>query len=101
MTTKKKSKPLNLSPAVKTDNIAFRKSPRRGSMYDQLFDRMTKLTGGKSIMVDVPKGISPRTMHNRLNAAMRRVGIQAPKGCEFVKRTTEDGRIAISCESGW
>jgi len=97
----KKPKPLSLSPTVKTDNVKFRQMPRRGSMYDQLFERMRKLTAGKSIMVDVPKNTSPRTMHNRINAAMRRVDLQAPKGCEFVKRTTDDGRIAISCEGGW
>jgi hypothetical protein len=96
-----KTKPLSLSPTIKTDNVKFRQMPRRGSMYDQLFARMSKLTAGKSLMVDVPKGTSPRTMHNRINAAMRRIDLKAPKGCDFIKRTTDDGRIAISCESAW
>ena len=96
---RKKSTPkLTLSGTVKTENVKFRQPPRRGSQYDPIFDRMEGLKVGQSFLVDVPKGVVPRTMHNRINAAMRRVELEPPKGCVFVKRTTEDGRIAISCE---
>ncbi len=101
MTTKqmrKKTTPmLRLSKVVKTDSVEFKSPKSRGSQYDDIFDQMESLRAGQSFMVNIPNGLDPRTMHNRLNAAIRRVELQAPKGGIFVKRTTADGRIAISC----
>lgn len=105
MTAKTAEKPrpkttpkLTLGKIVKTDSIEFRSPPPRGSRYDPIFDKMETLKQGQSFTVDVPDGVSPRTMHNRINAALRRVELDPPKGCVFIKRTTEDGKIAISCE---
>jgi hypothetical protein len=89
---------IKLGKVTKTSNITFRAVATRGSMYDDIFDQMESLKAGESFTVDVPKDVTPRTMHNRINAAMRRVDIQAPKNCVFTKRTTEDNKIAISCE---
>lgn len=88
---------LKLSKVVKTATVEFKRPKSRGSQYDAIFDQMEALRAGQSFMVDIPKGVEPRTMHNRINAATRRVELEPPKGCIFVKRTTEDGRIAISC----
>jgi hypothetical protein len=98
-TPRTKSTPvIKLGKVTKTSNITFRSPAPRGSMYDDIFDQMESLKAGESFTVDVPKGVTPRTMHNRINAATRRVELEPPKGCVFLKRTTEDGKIAISCE---
>ncbi len=103
MTTKtmrKKTTPalaLKLGKVVKTSTIEMKRPKSRGSQYDEIFDQMEGLRAGQSFTVDIPRGVEPRTMHNRINAAVRRVELEPPKGCIFVKRTTEDGRIAISC----
>ena len=77
---KKNTPKLTMSGTVKTANVEFRQAPRRGSQYDPIFDRMESLKSGQSFMVDVPTGVSPRTMHNRINAAMRRAAEGPLKG---------------------
>lgn len=88
---------LKMSNIVKTDSIEFKSQAERDSKYEAIYDQMEKLKPGQSFMVDIPKDVLPRTMHNRLNAAIHRVDVEPPKGCTFVKRTTEDNRIAICC----
>lgn len=98
-TLRKKDTPsLKMSKIVKTEKVVFRVQPDRDSKYDAIYDQMEKLKPGESFMIDIPDGVSSRTMHNRLNAAIHRVEVQAAKGCTFVKRTTEDNRIAICCK---
>lgn len=83
---------------VTTSGISFAPTPKRGSKYDKIFARVAKLRAGQSVIVSVPKGIKGSVYHNRLNAAIRkRDDIKPPKGCEFQKRTTKDGKVAICC----
>ncbi len=99
-TLRKKTTPLptlKMSGVVKTDKVEFMPQPERDSKYEAIYERMESLKPGESFMVDIPKGVTPRTMHNRLNAAIHRVELTAPKGCAYIKRTTKDNRIAISC----
>ena len=111
--TKKKAPARKKTPAKKTakdgaivpvatkatKSVTFRSAPKRGTMYQPVLDEMATLKKGQSCIVPVPKGTPPRTIHNRLNAALRRFPVSPPKGCTFVKRTTEDGQVAISCEA--
>ncbi len=88
---------LKMSSIVKTESVEFKAQPERDSKYEDIYAQMEKLKPGQSFMINIPKGVAPRTMHNRLNAAIHRVDVAVPKGCVFVKRTTEDNRIAICC----
>ena len=94
----KETPTIKIGKVVNTDSIEFKQQQPRGSCYDTVFDKMEQLKAGQSFTVDIPEGVAPRTMHNRINAAMRRVEIKCAKGCIFVKRTTEENKIAISCE---
>jgi len=96
---RKKTLPtLRMGTITATEKITFKEQPLKDSKYDPIYDRMEKLSPGQSFTIDIPSNVSPRTMHNRLNAAIHRVEVQAPKGCVFVKRTTNDNKIAISCK---
>lgn len=102
MATKKKKAAvaptqLKTGGVIETDKLDLRVPTRRGSMYDTIYAKMAKLKEGKSFTVPVPKGISVRTLQNRMNAAIRRGPVEAPKGCVFRKYTTTDGQIAIAC----
>lgn len=92
------TKRLDISPAVKTERVKFKPTSKRGTIYQAVFDKLAKLKAGQTFTLAVPRGVLPRTMHNRLNAAMRRCEITPPSRCRFVKRTTANGRIGISCE---
>ncbi len=89
---------LKVSKKVATKNVKFKTADSRGTQYQPLFDEMAKLKKGETLPVDVPKGITARVLHNRLNSVFRRFKPKAPAGCKFVKRTLEDGRIGITCE---
>lgn len=111
MSSKTKKKPRNSksrppSPSEiqvgairQTDHIKFAPAPTRGTIYQPVLDKMARLKEGQSFTVPVPKGVTPRTMHNRLNAAIRRADwLEPPAGCHFTKGTSEQGEIVISCE---
>ena len=82
---------------IPTSGISFADFPKRGSKYDPIFAKVAKLRAGQSVVLPVPKGIPSVKFHNRLNSAMAKADIKAPKGCSFHKRTTKDGKVAISC----
>jgi len=98
---KKKSKSRkkgNGMEVVTTSSIKFAPMPKRGSKYDKIFAKVAKLRAGQSVIVPVPKGVVASVYHNRLNAALRkRSDIKVPKGCEYQKRTTTAGKVAICC----
>lgn len=93
---------LSFSKPQALDSVKFAAWAKRGSQYDALFEQMKGLKEGQTIVVAVPadaKGVKQdsRIMHNRINAAMRRTDLAAPKGCVFEKKTTESGDVAICC----
>lgn len=83
---------------VSTAGIAFAKAPKRGSKYDGILEKMAKLKAGQSLLVTVPEGMLPQVLQNRLNSSFAKIGPKPPKGCSFHKRTTKDGKVAISCD---
>ena len=97
---KSKSKPKKTNgniEIVSTAGITFAKAPKRGSKYDGILEKMAKLKAGQSVVVSVPQGMSPQVFQNRLNSSFAKIGPKPPKGCSFHKRTTKDGKVAISC----
>lgn len=82
---------------VSTAGLTFIKAPKRGSKYDGILEKMLKLKAGQSVLVPVPKGVSPLVYQNRLNSHFAKVKPKPPTGCSFHKHTTKDGKIAISC----
>lgn len=74
------------------------KSRRRGSKYDPILDQMRKLKRNEGFVIEVPRGLSAEALMNRLNVTIhRQTDLVPPAGCEFLKRTTDDGNIAIMC----
>lgn len=71
----------------------------RGSKYEPLLQEVAKLHAGECYVLPMPKGASPRAVHNRISAALRRSDFKsiARAGCEYYKRTTTDGKLAICC----
>lgn len=84
---------------VSADSIKFKPRPRRGTSYQPIIEKMKGLTAGKAIVIELPKGLDATTFMSRINSALSRFEIPAPKGCVFRKRATEDGNVAIVCES--
>lgn len=74
---------------------------RRGSKYDPIIDQMAKLKRNEGFVVEVPKNLPVATLMNRLNVTINRYTnegrLAPPAGCEFLKRTTSDGNLAILC----
>lgn len=100
--SKKTSAPevsLKISKPVSTAGVKFKTPDARGTQYQPLLDKMQKMKKGETLPVDVPKGITARVLHNRLNSVFRRFEPKAPKGCQFSKHTLADGRIGITCEA--
>ena len=79
---------------TKISELEFSGQPRRGSVYDALYEGLSSLKPGEAYVV--PLGDLPnRIAHNRLNAALRRAGPKPPEGCRWSKRATVDGGMAI------
>lgn len=91
---------IEIGKVVPTSQVAFKAVSRRGTKYQTVIDKMGKLKPGQSVIVPVPDGVPTRVVHNRMNAAIRRSTVPAPKGCRFIKRTTETNEIAICCVQG-
>ena len=89
---------FDISSTKDTRRVARGARAKKGTIYQPILDRMAKLKPGKSFTIAVPKGVTARTYHNRLNATFRRFPPVEPEGCYFYKFTTEDGRICIACE---
>lgn len=88
---------LSVSEIHNMEDVEFVTMPKRGSQYQPIVDKMKKLKKGQSFMVETPKDTPVKVIHNRMNAALKRFNVQAPKGCSFVKRTRADGNIEIGC----
>lgn len=83
----------------KTSSVKFAGQPKRGSIYQAVFDKMKSLKPGESLVLplETENGkIDSETARNRLNAAIRRAGPPPPKGYRWSQRLTEDGGIAIT-----
>jgi hypothetical protein len=83
---------------VPTSEVKIAPRKRRGSKYQETLDAVSKLRRGQSWLVHVPQFVTPRTMINRLNAAMLRADLTPPTGCVYRKHTTVSGNVAICCE---
>lgn len=81
----------------KIEDFKLKVGERRGSQYDGVYAMLAKLKPGQAFEVDVPKDVDVRTFHNRTNAAIRRGPVTAPEGCMFRKRTSEKGKVVITC----
>lgn len=88
---------LTISPVLPVKEIQIHRGVRTGTKYQNMLDQMKGLKQGQSFTIEVPEGLTPRMFHNRLNAVIRRAPLIAPRGCEFVKRTTVGGQIAVMC----
>ncbi len=81
----------------------FVKIPLRGSIYDDITDKMSELQAGQYFLVKIPEGVTAKTMHNRISAALQRLSdigtpVEPPEGCRIIKRTTRDETcVAICC----
>ena len=93
----KKSNGLKNVKIISTKGVAFAELLNRGSKYDVLFAKIGQLKPGQSILLDVPQGVAIQVYHNRINSAWRKNTRKPPKGCTYEKRTTKNGKIAISC----
>ncbi len=77
------------------------RTPRKVSKYARVWEAMNQLRlGGDAAVVSIPKGLESRQFQNRLNAAKKVAEAEGelnppPKGCRYVNRTLEDGRLAI------
>ena len=96
VTRNRKANTISNATIISTKGIEFA-DLNRESKYDSLIAKISKLKGGQSILLDVPKGVKVQVYHNRLNSAFRKNMPKAPKGCTFEKRTTKSGKVAISC----
>lgn len=71
------------------------------TIYGEMSEKMGKLQRGQAFAVEVPDGVTPKQFHARLNSAMKRAqdrGVTPPKGCRFIKRTSEDkASVVIAC----
>lgn len=86
-----KKKPLQ-GKVVKR-GVELRPPAKRGSKYEKVISMLDSLKKGESLIVECDEpGMSSRTLHNRLNAAFHRNGVDT--SC-FVKRTTASGDVAI------
>ena len=92
----RKANTINNAAIISTKGIEFA-DLNRVSKYDSLLEKISKLRMGQSILLDVPKGVKVQVYHNRLNSAFRKNMPKPPKGCSFEKRTTLNGKVAISC----
>jgi len=82
----------------KTSQQRFREPKPKPSIYQEIVDKMHRLKPGQSFKVPVPKGATPKAMHNRLTAAYNRFEMKPPKGCQFRKRTADDNNVVVYCE---
>ena len=94
---KKKSNGLNSVKIVSTKGISFVDVPHRESKYTLLYSRISQMKADQSILLNVPKGVDIQVYHNRINSALRKNMPKPPKGCSYEKRSTKNGKIAISC----
>lgn len=92
----RKARTIKNATIISTKGIEFA-DLNRVSKYDGLIAKISKLRMGQSILLDVPKGVKVQVYHNRLNSALRKSMPKPPKGCAFEKRTTLNGKVAISC----
>lgn len=87
---------MKLSETKKASDVKAKVLPRR-TKYQNILDRMAKLKKGQAFEIRLPKGVTPRMYHNRLNAVLCTYDIRPPKGCVFQKRTTVNDKVAIKC----
>ena len=79
---------------TKISELKFSGQPRRGSVYDALYEGLRSLKPGEAYVL--PLGdVSNRVAHNRLNAALMRAGPKPPEGCRWSKRAIVGGGMAI------
>lgn len=97
MSKKAKQEPIKIGKIGSINTLKFRPMDKRDSIYDGIFEGLKSLKKGESFTVPLPKGVTARTMHNRVSAALRRGPVKPPTGCVFRKRTTLDDEIAIVC----
>lgn len=69
---------------------------KSNSKYDAILTRMEKLNKGGTTKVSIPVGVNKAVFMNRLNAAIVRRGIEAPRGYRYAKRTVYNNR-----RKGW
>lgn len=79
---------------VDADKVKFAsRTFTRKSVYTPLFEKMAGLSPKQGFKIDVPAGISIKTLQNRLGAGRRRKQKEADKsntGVEFYFAQTED-----------
>lgn len=91
----KKTRTKKSDNVQQASKVRLKSPPKRGTAYQPILDSMANLKPGEAYVFSPPKGVDIATYQNRLNAAMRRFPVQAPRGHRFTKRTTEDNKVAI------
>lgn len=78
---------------VKKDKVQF---ARRHSDYSEIFKALRALKGPEDVLLLPMKGLDGKTVHNRLNSALRREGLEPSKpGYRWTRHVTDDGHMAI------
>lgn len=87
---------VSVTGLMDASKIQFARN-NRSTVYQPLFDQMAKLrpAKGKNAFEVKSEGRTPRQLHNRVNAALKRCPTKPPKGHHFVKGTTTDGGLAV------
>lgn len=85
---------FKIGPKKNIRNVRLMPRGKQGSAYKPLLDEIaSKLRKrGDLFEVDIPKGLSSRVFHNRVNAMLRRVKPKLPGGLRVEKSTVEGGK---------
>lgn len=99
---KSKAKPkaapgLRIGKLVKVGTVKTKPHPRRTTGYEPVIEQMRKMRPGQEFEVPPMKGVSVEQFQGRLNAAMIRDNVKAPKGARFRKEASEAGGLVIKC----
>lgn len=86
--------PLTASIVTDVRKIKLLEGKRKSIVYRQVLEQIKALKDGGAVLVDIPKSVTIRVMHNRLNGALNRydlASIAPSKDHVLSRRTSEDG----------
>lgn len=89
----KKTNEIHISTVKDASGIKLKEGRRQSVVYIPVYEGLKKLAPGAAMLVDIPKNVPVRQMHNRLNGALKRFDIKAitPKDHTLSRRTNDAG----------